>query len=60
MLVLVENPAMTIDSNFIAVGTDDGLIQITKNGGQNWIKIDNIKGAPNLSYTSFFLENDMT
>jgi len=46
---LSESP---IDSNFIAVGTDDGLIQITKNGGQNWTKIDNIKGVPNLSYTN--------
>ena len=49
IVTLSESP---IDSNFIAVGTDDGLIQITKNGGQNWIKIDNIKGAPNLSYTN--------
>jgi hypothetical protein len=46
---LSESP---IDSNFIAVGTDDGLIQITKNGGQNWAKIDNIKGAPSLSYVN--------
>jgi photosystem II stability/assembly factor-like uncharacterized protein len=46
---LSESP---LDSNFIAVGTDDGLIQITKNGGQNWIKIDNIKGVPNMSYVN--------
>ncbi|MDB4059283.1 glycosyl hydrolase, partial [bacterium] len=46
---LSESP---IDSDFIAVGTDDGLIQITKNGGQNWAKIDNIKGAPSLSYVN--------
>ena len=46
---LSESP---LDSNLIAVGTDDGLIQITKNGGQSWTKIDNIKGVPNLSYTN--------
>ena len=46
---LSESP---LDSNLIAVGTDDGLIQITKNGGQTWTKIDNIKGVPNLSYTN--------
>ena len=46
---LSESP---LDPNFIAVGTDDGLIQITKNGGQNWTEIDNIKGVPNFSYTN--------
>jgi len=46
---LSESP---LDSNLIAVGTDDGLIQITKNGGQSWTKIDKIKGVPSLSYTN--------
>ncbi len=46
---LSESP---IDSNLIAIGTDDGLIQLTKNGGESWSKIDNIPGVPNQSYTN--------
>jgi hypothetical protein len=46
---LSESP---IDSNLIAIGTDDGLIQLTKNGGESWSKIDNIQGLPNQSYTN--------
>ncbi|MFM9985166.1 MAG: WD40/YVTN/BNR-like repeat-containing protein, partial [Flavobacteriales bacterium] len=38
------------DQNVIWVGTDDGLIQLTKDGGKTWTKIDNISGAPAQSY----------
>ena len=38
------------DANMIWVGTDDGLIQLTTDGGKNWTKFDNILGAPNQSY----------
>jgi len=38
------------DPNMIWVGTDDGLIQLTTDGGKNWTKIDNIPGAPAQSY----------
>ncbi len=30
----------------IYVGTDDGLIQVTEDGGENWRKIDKIFGVP--------------
>ncbi|MDB9712322.1 glycosyl hydrolase [Flavobacteriaceae bacterium] len=49
IVALSESP---LDPNLIAIGTDDGLVQITKNGGKSWTKIDNIKGAPNQSYTN--------
>ena len=42
----------TLDENLLVVGTDDGLVQITKDGGNTWIKIDNIPGAPNQSYVN--------
>ena len=32
------------------VGTDDGLIQITEDGGKTWRKVSAISGAPNMSY----------
>ena len=41
-----------IDANLLAIGTDDGLIQISENGGNNWRKIDNIPGAPKQSYVN--------
>ncbi len=36
----------------IYVGTDDGLIQITENDGQNWRKVDKIAGVPDMSYVT--------
>ncbi len=39
-----------LDQNVLWVGTDDGLIHITTDGGKNWTKIDNISGAPTQSY----------
>ena len=36
---IVAMSESTIDPNVIAIGTDDGLIQITEDGGSNWRKI---------------------
>ena len=36
----------------IYVGTDDGLIQVTENDGQNWRKIEKFPGVPDMSYVS--------
>jgi photosystem II stability/assembly factor-like uncharacterized protein len=47
IVALSESP---IDENLIAIGTDDGLVQITENGGATWRKISNIIGAPKQSY----------
>lgn len=38
------------DENIIWVGTDDGLIQLTMDGGKTWKKIDKINGVPDQSY----------
>ncbi len=38
------------DQNMLWAGTDDGLIQLTQDGGKNWQKIDNIPGVPSQSY----------
>lgn len=42
----------TIDKDLIAIGTDDGLIQITENGGRSWRKVDNIPGVPAQTYVN--------
>ncbi len=39
-----------LDENILYAGTDDGLIQITTDGGKTWTKIDNIPGIPSMSY----------
>ncbi|HYX31235.1 MAG TPA: hypothetical protein VE863_22055 [Pyrinomonadaceae bacterium] len=36
----------------IYVGTDDGLIQITEDGGRNWRKVEKIGDVPELAYVS--------
>ncbi len=40
------------DENTIYVGTDDGLIQITNDGGRTWTKVDNIPGVPERTYVN--------
>ena len=36
----------------IYIGTDDGLIQVTENGGQSYRKIEKFPGVPDMSYVS--------
>ncbi len=40
------------DQNILYAGTDDGLIQMTVDGGKNWTKIDNIPGVPKQTYVN--------
>jgi len=40
------------NKDLLAAGTDDGLVHISEDGGQNWRKISNIPGAPNQSYVN--------
>lgn len=39
-----------LDANLLWVGTDDGLIHLTTDGGKNWTKFDNLPGVPAMSY----------
>lgn len=41
-----------IRRGLIYVGTDDGLVQVTRDGGQTWTKIDSFPGVPELAYVS--------
>lgn len=48
---VAESP---IDENILYVGTDDGLIQVTSDGGANWTRyeIGKIKGVPANAYVN--------
>ncbi len=43
-----------VDENILWVGTDDGLIQVSTDGGKNWKKIDlkKVKGIPENAYVN--------
>ena len=43
-----------IKEGLIYIGTDDGLIQVTEDGGANWTKIDfnKISGLPNTAFVN--------
>ena len=40
------------NNKLLVVGTDDGLIQVTEDGGENWRKVDNISGVPKNTYVN--------
>jgi photosystem II stability/assembly factor-like uncharacterized protein len=44
-----------LDENLLYAGTDDGLIQITEDGGRTWTKIEKFPGVPDLTYVNFLL-----
>jgi len=46
---LTESPLV---ENLIYVGTDDGLIQVTEDGGANWRAVDQVPGVPKMTYVS--------
>ena len=46
---LAESPKK---EGLIYVGTDDGLIQVTEDGGKNWRKIEKFPGIPDNTYVS--------
>lgn len=46
---LTESPLV---EGLIYVGTDDGLIQVTEDGGANWKKIESFPNIPEMTYVS--------
>jgi photosystem II stability/assembly factor-like uncharacterized protein len=51
-VALSESP---LQEGLIYVGTDDGLVQVTENGGQSWRKIADFPGVPEMTYVSRLL-----
>ena len=46
---LTESPLV---EGLIYVGTDDGLVQVTEDGGKNWRKIEKFPAVPGTTYVS--------
>jgi len=46
---LSESP---MKEGLIYVGTDDGLVQVTQDGGGSWTKYDKFPGVPEMTYVS--------
>lgn len=49
IVALAESP---VKEGLLVVGTDDGLIQITDDGGAHWQKIESFPGVPDRTYVS--------
>jgi photosystem II stability/assembly factor-like uncharacterized protein len=52
IVALTESPK---DDQIIYAGTDDGLIQITTDGGANWTKKETLSGIPSMTYVNMLL-----
>ncbi len=52
IVAFCESP---LNKDLLYVGTDDGLIQISENGGQSWTKISSFSGVPNMTYVNMLL-----
>ena len=49
IVALSESPLV---EGLLYVGTDDGLIQVSEDGGSNWRKIDTLPGVPESTYVN--------
>jgi photosystem II stability/assembly factor-like uncharacterized protein len=49
IVALDESP---VKEDMLYVGTDDGLIQVTEDGGENWRKIESFPGVPKRTYVN--------
>ncbi len=46
---LAESP---VQEGLLYVGTDDGLVQISDDGGKNWKRVEKFPGVPDMTYVS--------
>lgn len=49
IVALTESPFV---DGLLYIGTDDGLIQVSEDGGQNWRQIEGLPGVDELAYVS--------
>ena len=49
IVALAESP---VQEGVLYVGTDDGLVQTSEDGGKNWRRIEKFPGVPEMTYVS--------
>ena len=49
---IVSMVESALEEGLIYIGTDDGLIQVTEDGGESWRKINGVPGVPDRTYVS--------
>ena len=49
---LVSIAESNFDENHLVAGTDDGLIQVTRDGGKTWTKVESFAGVPERTYVN--------
>ncbi len=49
IVAVTESPLV---EDLLYVGTDDGLIQVSEDGGTNWRRIDQLPGVPEMTYVN--------
>lgn len=49
LVSIAESP---FEENHLVVGTDDGLIHVTKDGGKSWMRVEKFPGVPDRTYVN--------
>ena len=49
LVALTESPRV---EDLLYAGTDDGLIQISEDGGDSWRRVDSVPGVPEMTYVN--------
>ncbi len=52
---IVAMDESALNENLLYVGTDDGLIQVSDNGGDSWTRISSFPGVPTRTYVNMVL-----
>ena len=55
IVALAESP---LKEGLLYVGTDDGLFQVSENGGSSWIKYDKYPGIPETTYVNDIIASE--
>lgn len=55
IVALSESP---LQEGLLYVGTDDGLVQVSEDGGANWRKIESFPTVPDTTYVNFLLASN--
>lgn len=55
IVALAESP---LDENLLYAGTDDGLVHVSEDGGETWMKYDKFPGVPDMVYVNELIASE--